>query len=109
MNSPDSGGANMPNEEITEIIRGELPYLTEHFGVKRIGLFGSFARGTPRNDSDVDILVEFDRPIGLKFMEFADYLEQVLDRKVDILTPAGVQSVRVRRIAQEIEEGVVYV
>jgi len=99
----------MSNEEITEIIRRELPYLTEHFGVKRIGLFGSFARGVPRSDSDVDILVEFDRPIGLKFMDFAEHLEHVLDRKVDILTPAGLQSIRVRRIAQEIEEGVVYV
>ena len=99
----------MPDEEVMEIIRKELPYLTEHFGVKRIGLFGSFARGTPKGDSDVDILAEFERPIGLKFMDFAEYLEQVLGRKVDILTPAGLQSIRARRIAQEIEEGVVYV
>ena len=99
----------MPDEEVIEIIRRELPYLTEHFGVKRIGLFGSFARGTPGSDSDVDILVEFKRPIGLKFMEFAEHLEEVLGRKVDALTPAGVQSIRVRRIAQEIEESVVYV
>jgi predicted nucleotidyltransferase len=81
----------------------------EHFGVKRIGFFGSFARETPRSDSDVDILVEFERPIGFKFMEFADHLEQVLGRKVDILTPAGLQSIRIKRIAQEIEESVVYV
>jgi len=99
----------MPDQKVMEIIRSELPYLTQHFGVKRIGLFGSFARGAPRSDSDVDILVEFDRPIGLEFMDFAEYLEQVLDRKVDILTPAGLQSIRVRRIAQEIEESVVYV
>jgi predicted nucleotidyltransferase len=99
----------MPDEKVMEIIRRELPYLTEHFGVKRIGLFGSFARGTARSDSDVDILVEFDKPIGLRFMEFADYLEQVLGRKVDVLTPAGLLSIRVRRIAQEIEESVVYV
>ncbi|MFQ5799831.1 MAG: nucleotidyltransferase family protein [Bacteroidota bacterium] len=81
----------MPDEEVIEIIRRELPYLTERFGVKRIGLFGSFARGTPGSDSDVDILVEFGRPIGLKFMEFADHLEQVLGRKVDVLTPAGIR------------------
>ena len=99
----------MPDEELTNIIKRELPYLMEHFGVKRIGLFGSFARGTPRGDSDVDILVEFKRPVGFKFMEFADHLEQVLGRKVDILTPAGLQSIRVKRIAREIEESVVYV
>jgi predicted nucleotidyltransferase len=99
----------MPDEEPTDIIKRELPYLMEHFGVKRIGLFGSFARGTPRSDSDVDILVEFERPVGFKFMEFADHLEQVLGRKVDILTPAGLQSIRVKQIAREIEESVVYV
>jgi len=99
----------MPDNKVIEIIRRELPYLMEHFGVKRIGLFGSFARGNPRRGSDVDILVEFERPIGLKFMEFADYLEQVLGRKVDILTPAGIQSIRIKRIAQEIKESMVYV
>lgn len=99
----------MPDEKVMKIIKRELPYLTEHFGVKRIGLFGSFAKGTPKSDSDVDILVEFDRPIGLKFMDFADHLEQVLDRKVDVLTPAGIQSIRVKQVAQEIEESVIYV
>jgi len=99
----------MPDEQLTDIIRRELPYLMEHFGVKRIGFFGSFARGTSRSDSDVDILVEFERPVGFKFMEFADHLEQALGKKVDILTPAGLQSIRVKRIAREIEESVVYV
>ena len=99
----------MPDERVVEIIRRELPYLTRRFGVKRIGLFGSFARGTSRKDSDVDILAEFERPIGLKFIEFAEYLEQVLGRKVDVLTPEGIRSIRIRQIAQEIEESVVYV
>ena len=62
----------MPDEEVVEIFRRELSYLTEHYGIKRIGLSGSFARGTLRPNSDVDILAEFERPIGLKFMEFAD-------------------------------------
>ena len=99
----------MPDEQVMEIIRKELPYLMEHFGVKRIGLFGSCVGGPAGRDSDVDILVEFERPIGLKFMEFADHLERVLDRKVDILTPAGLRSIRIKRIAREIEESVVYV
>lgn len=100
---------DMPDEEIVKIIRRELPYLTEHFAVKRIGLFGSAARGTISSDSDVDILAEFEGHIGLKFMDFADYLEQVLGRKVDILTPAGLQSIRVKRVAQDIKESIVYV
>ncbi len=97
----------MPDEEVMEIIRRKLPYLTEHFGVKRIGLFGSAARGTTIADSNVDILAELEGLVGLKFMDFAEYLEQVLGRKVDILTPAGLQSIRVKRVAQEIEESVI--
>ena len=73
MNSLDTGSENMPDEEIMKIIRGELPYLKENFGVKKIGLFGSFARGNAGSDSDVDILAEFERPIGFRFMDFAEY------------------------------------
>jgi predicted nucleotidyltransferase len=99
----------MVDKDIVEIIRKELPYLKKIFGVKRIGLFGSFARETPQADSDVDILVDFEKPIGLKFMDLADYLEQILGRKVDILTPEGIRSIRVKEIAQEIERSIVYV
>jgi predicted nucleotidyltransferase len=99
----------MTDKDVIEIIREELPYLTKNYGVKRIGLFGSFARGTPQADSDVDILVDFEKPIGLKFMDLADYLEQILGRKVDILTPEGIRSIRIKEIAQEIERSIVYV
>jgi predicted nucleotidyltransferase len=59
------------------------------YGVKRIGLFGSHAKGAPSERSDVDLVVEFARPIGLKFIEFAEYLESLLGKKVDVLTPAS--------------------
>jgi predicted nucleotidyltransferase len=51
-----------------------------------MGLFGSYAKGQPDDASDVDVVVEFERPIGFKFMELAGYLEGLLSRKVDILT-----------------------
>jgi predicted nucleotidyltransferase len=46
-------------------------------------LFGSFARGDADLASDVDLVVEFDRPIGLRFMELCDYLEECLGREVE--------------------------
>ena len=70
----------MTREEVIGILREELPQLTSEYGVKRIGLFGSYAKGKPADDSDVDILVEFDKPMGLKFVEFAEYLERLLGR-----------------------------
>lgn len=86
---------------ITAIWRGE-------YGVARIGVFGSYARGTATETSDVDLVVEFARPIGFKFMELADYLERLLGKRVDLLTPAGIHGIRARSIAQNIAEDIVY-
>ena len=99
----------LEREKITEILRAEYSYLVSEYGLKRIGLFGSYAKGTPTESSDVDIVVEFERPIGLRFIEFTEYLESMLGKKVDVLTPAGIQGIRVDRIAQDIKENIVYV
>jgi predicted nucleotidyltransferase len=99
----------LTQEKILEILRKELPYFASKYGVKRIGIFGSYAKGVQRKDSDVDILVEFEKPIGLKFVEFGEYLEQVLGKKTDILTPAGVEGIRLPRVAKDIKENIIYV
>ncbi len=99
----------LTKKEIITILKKELPYLKAIFGVKRIGLFGSSAKGTQREDSDVDIVVEFEKPIGLKFIELSDYMEKVLGKKVDILTPAGIQSIRVKKVADDIKKSIIYV
>lgn len=96
-------------ENLKEILRENYPYLADEYGVKRLGLFGSYAKGTSVEASDVDIVVEFDRPIGFRFIEFAEYLEKLLSKKVDVLTPAGIRAIRVERIARSIEEDIVYV
>jgi predicted nucleotidyltransferase len=97
------------SEEVKEILRRELPKLKTEFGVKRIGLFGSFSCGKQKQASDVDLLIEFEKPIGFKFMLLAEYLEKKLGRKVDILTQAGVESIRIKPIAKSILSSVVYV
>lgn len=99
----------MKGDPIVELLREHYPILAAEYGVKRIGIFGSHAKGTLQETSDVDLIVEFERPIGFRFMEFVEYLERLLNRKVDVLTPAGVQGIRVVRVARDIEESVVYV
>ena len=99
----------LTKEEITRVLRENSPYLASEYGVKRIGLFGSYAKDMPTETSDVDIVVEFDRPIGFRFAEFAEYLESLLGKRVDVLTPAGIQGIRIERIAESIEESTVYV
>lgn len=63
------------------------------FGVKSLILFGSVARDEARADSDVDLLVEFDRPVGLfAFVRLKRYLEEILGSSVDLGTPDSLKS-----------------
>lgn len=88
--------------DITRILRENQADLAALYGVSKIGLFGSYARATARKASDVDLLIEFDRPIGLKFIDLAEYLETLLGVKVDLLTPAGLESIRIPEITERI-------
>lgn len=99
----------LTRETILQRLRESYPYLTSEYGVQRIGLFGSFAKGTADETSDIDVVVEFQRPVGFKFIELVEYLEQLFEREVDVLTPAGLQGIRVRGVARAITEGIVYV
>ena len=65
--------------------------LRNKYNVKKLGIFGSYARGTPDQDSDVDIIVELSEPLGLKFIDLKEYLEQILDLKVDLVTPQALK------------------
>ena len=76
----------MHKEDIMRILAAELPYLRAQYGVRRIALYGSFAQGTQTPRSDVDLLVELERPLGLEFVALADYLAQRLGRHVDLVT-----------------------
>jgi hypothetical protein len=71
--------------EIKEILRKCLPEIREKYGVTSIGIFGSYARGEAAPASDIDIIVEFDRPIGWELVDLADFLETCLHHKVDLV------------------------
>jgi hypothetical protein len=73
-------------EEIKRILKEHKEEIREKYGVIIVGVFGSYARGKQNETSDVDIIVELERPIGLKFYELWDYLENILAIKVDVLT-----------------------
>ena len=75
------------------------------YGVSRVGLFGSFARGEQEEGSDVDLLVEFDK--GKKtfrnFIGFSEYIEGILGKKVEVLTPEFVSPYIAPYILQEVK------
>jgi predicted nucleotidyltransferase len=85
----------MRRADVFRILTDHRAGLAVH-GVKSLAIFGSVARDQARPDSDVDILVEFDRPIGLfEFFELQEQLEDILGRSVDLGTPSSLKD-RVR-------------
>jgi predicted nucleotidyltransferase len=83
--------ASPGREEILKTLR-ENRALLDTFGVSRLSLFGSFARDEGREDSDVDLLVEFGRPIGLfQFVRLQRELGERLGRPVELVTLAALK------------------
>ena len=87
---------------------GRSDALLKKYGVRRIGLFGSYALGTQTAGSDVDFLVEFSEPTYDNFIGLTDALERLLNRKVDILTPDGLDTIRVPEVADSIRKALAY-
>ena len=81
-----------------------LPLLRERFGVTKIGIFGSTARGDDRPESDVDVLVEFapGQTTFRNFMERAFYLEDLFGRRVDLVTDQGLSRYLRPHVEQEV-------
>lgn len=75
-------------EQVLKIPKEELPYLKETFQITRIGIFGSWVRGEQTEDSDIDVLVEFEKPLGFfAFIELEDHLSELFGVRVDLVTP----------------------
>lgn len=72
--------------DILSKLRELKPELTKNYAVREIGLFGSFSDDSYTEDSDIDILVELERPIGWKIFTLEIYLEKIFGRKIDLVT-----------------------
>ena len=88
--------------EITQLLRQLKPELARKFHVQSIGLFGSVVRNDFSSSSDIDIIVDFNRPIGIEFIDLAQYIEQLLHKKVDLVSRNGVKEKYFKAIEQEI-------
>jgi uncharacterized protein len=73
-------------ENIEKILKEHKSSLKNEFKVKEIGIFGSYVRGEESKESDVDILVEFYEPVGWEFFDLKEFLEEILDKEVDLVT-----------------------
>lgn len=91
--------------EIQQTLQEQKKFLAEKYGVRIVGVFGSYVRQEQRPDSDVDLLIELDRPpkislIGL--VELEEYLSQILGIKVDIAIKTNLKKRIGARILEEV-------
>jgi predicted nucleotidyltransferase len=77
--------------EILDKLKELKPVLASEYSVKEIGLFGSFADETATENSDIDLLVELSQPIGWRFFSLEIYLEQIFERKIDLVTKNAIR------------------
>jgi len=90
-------------EEIRELLRRHKSEFTEQFGLKEIGIFGSYVRGEQNEESDLDILVELEKPVGfVRFLKLENALSQLLGVRVEIVTKKALKPHIGKRILQEV-------
>lgn len=92
----------LTKEKIELILRNNLSDLKVKYGVKRIGIFGSRVRNEAHDTSDVDILVEFSRPIGWEFVDLKEHLESLLNAPVDLVTINALKPQLEKAIMEEV-------
>lgn len=91
----------MQRDAVLELLRAHRADL-ERLGVKSLALFGSTARNEATPMSDVDLLVEFARPVGLfEFIDVQNYLEELLESRVDLGTPGSIRPRLRERVLRE--------
>ncbi len=92
----------MTREEVIRILRDALPDLAEDYGVHGLALFGSYARGDQDESSDVDVIVEVDPSIGLRFVDLADHIEALLGMDVDVISRRAISPAHWEHIKKDL-------
>lgn len=93
-------------EDIKQILNQNKPLLRENYRVTEVGVFGSYARGEQTETSDIDVLIDYDdAPTFFKLVELRNYLSQLMEMKVDIVTKNGLKA----RIRDRILSEVIYI
>ena len=76
--------------------------LAEKYHVRSIGLFGSIVRDDFSSQSDIDIIVDFSQPIGIEFIDLANYIEFKLKKQIDLVSKKGIKQSYMSQIENEI-------
>lgn len=92
-------------QEVKDRLLKLKPELAAKFHVKSLGLFGSVVRNDFNPQSDIDIIVDFDQPVGIEFIDLANYMEDLFLIRVDLVSRKGIKD----KYFQLIEKEIIYV
>lgn len=93
----------MNKEDIKSKLNKNMSLLEKKYHIKKLGLFGSVARGEQKKQSDIDILVEFSAPIGFfDFIRLENFLSELLDGKVDLVSKKAVKPILEKYISRDL-------
>lgn len=91
-------------EEIKEVLQKHKEEFRKQYGLKEIGVFGSYIKGEQNEKSDLDILIELEKPIGfVRFMRLESTLSQLLGVRVEMVTRKALKPYIGKRILQEVK------
>ena len=76
---------------VLQILKDNKQFLFEKYPLKSLALFGSYSRGDYTNESDVDILVDFNKPVGIEFLDLCYDIEALVKREVDLVSKNAVK------------------
>jgi predicted nucleotidyltransferase len=90
-------------DEVLGILAQHKMLLLETYRITRLGVFGSYARGEQTDESDIDVLVEYDQAPSLwRLIELRDYLSELFANKVDVVTKNGLKARIKERVLAEV-------
>ena len=89
-------------EEILTLLSKNKYLLENRYKVRRMALFGSYARGDQKPESDVDILVDIDPSVGLEFVTLAEQIEQLLGLPVELVSRRAIKPNKLKYIEQDL-------
>jgi predicted nucleotidyltransferase len=95
----------MNKDEILQVLKSNKELLKENYGVERIALFGSYAKGTENKDSDVDFFVDFNKPSYTFLSGLYEFLENKIPTKIEIIRNGPHIS---KRFLKNIEKDCIY-
>ena len=77
--------------EIKDILTSNKDYLLDKYDIKQLAIFGSYSRNEHTEKSDLDLMVDFHKPIGIEFIDLANELEKILNLKIDLISKNGIK------------------